>query len=40
MTATDFSLNGSLPAHGPILYDVIFICVHLYAFILNGQCSK
>ena len=21
MTATDISLNGSLPAHGPILYD-------------------
>ena len=28
MTATDISLNGSLPAHGPILYDVIFICVY------------
>ena len=28
MTATDISLNGSLSAHGPILYDVIFICVH------------
>ena len=28
MTATDISLNGSLPAHGPIQYDVIFICVY------------
>ena len=27
MTATDFSLDGSLPAHGPITYDVIFVCV-------------
>ena len=28
MTATDISLNGSLPVRGPILYDVIFICVY------------
>ena len=28
MTATDIRLNGSLPANGPILYDVIFICVY------------
>ena len=28
MTATDISLNGSFPAHGPIVYDVIFICVY------------
>ena len=28
MTVTDISPNGSLPAHGPILYDVIFICVY------------
>ena len=28
MTATDISLNGSLPAHGPILYDVMFLCVY------------
>ena len=29
MTATVFSLSGSLPAHGPILYDVIFICIYI-----------
>ena len=28
MTASDISINGSLPAHGPILYDVICICVY------------
>ena len=41
MTATDSSLNGSLPAHGPILlWCHIYLCIHMYVFILAHGLNK
>ena len=39
MTATGIRLSGSLPAHGPILYDVIFILALRLELVLAYQTA-